>query len=288
MKVVMKREERIIKVRYLRTERFTNKNVDIKVQLYEMDMAIVDITVKSAYRYYRRQCYKMNIPYGSRARFDYCKEEALWEYVQCLNLLLFDKVARRWLRRVMHPIVAPYLTPKGKMNYRKATDEMERLLCITGEEFILDAAMMRTIKRYLPELFAYGGYRGTERFGTEIITYQRYEPKFRDEKGREIWRRRQNRRGISTIVSTNEQLLARTQELVPDFYALLQRDRKLDDCTVKMRFTWREGLERPILDIIVTDNDSPSYEMEEPREERYGVYHELSMGTIMNYGSLYL
>ena len=284
----MNKEERIIKVRYLRTERFTNKNVDIKVQLYEMDMAIVDITVKTAYRYYRRLCNRMNLPWESRARFDYCKEEALWEYVQCLNLLRFDKVARRWLRRVMYPIVAPYLTPKGKMNYRKATDEMERLLCITGEEFVLTADMLRTIKRYLPELFAYGGYRGTERFGTEIITEERAEPKFRDEKGREIWQRRQNRKRTSTLVSTNEQLLALTQELVPDFYALLQRDRKLDDCTVKMRFTWREGLERPILDIIVTDNDSPSYEMEEPREERYGVYHELSMGTIMYYGSLYL
>jgi hypothetical protein len=153
----MKREERIIKVHYLRTERFTNKNVDIKVQLYEMDMAIVDITVKSAYRYYRRLCDRMNLPWGSRARFDYCKHEALWEYVECLNLLRFDKVARRWLRRVMHPIVAPYLMPKGKMNYRKATDEMERLLCITGEEFVLNAAMLRTVKRHLPELFANGG-----------------------------------------------------------------------------------------------------------------------------------
>ena len=149
----MKRERKIT-VRYLRTERFTNKNVDIKVQLYEMDMAIVDITVKTAYRYYRRLCNKMNLPWEDRARFDYCKEEALWEYVQCLNLLHFDKVARRWLRRVMHPIVAPYLMPNGKMNYRKATDEMERLLCITGEEFVLTADMLRTIKRYLPELFA--------------------------------------------------------------------------------------------------------------------------------------
>ena len=112
----MKREERIIKVHYLRTERFTNKNVDIRVQLYEMDMAIVDITVKSAYRYYMNQCYKMNLPCGSRARFDYCKHEALWEYVECLNLLRFDKVARRWLRHVMHPMVEPYLMPKGKMN----------------------------------------------------------------------------------------------------------------------------------------------------------------------------
>ena len=284
----MKREERIIKVHYLRTERFTNKNVDIRVQLYEMDMAIVDITVKPAYRYYRRQCYKMNIPYGSRARFDYCKEEALWEYVQCLNLLRFDKVARRWLRRVMHPIVAPYLTPKGKMNYRKATDEMERLLCITGEEFVLTADMLRTIKRYLPELFAYGGYRGTERFGTEIITEERAEPKFRDEKGREIWQRRQNHKRTSTLVSTNEQLLALTQELVPDFYALLQRDRKLNDCTVKMRFTWREGLERPILDIIVTDNDAPTYKMVEPTEEELNAYHEVPLGAMMNYASIYL
>lgn len=209
-------------VKYLRTERFTNRNVDIKVELYEMDMAIVDITVKPAYWYYQRLCCRMNLPYGCRARFDYCKHEALWEYVECLNLLRFDKVARRWLRRVMRPIVAPYVMPNGKMNYRKATDEMERRKC------------------------------------------------------------------ISTIVCTNERMLALTQELVPDFYALLQRERKLNDCRVKMRFTWREGLERPLLDIIVTDNDSPSYEMEEPREERYGVYHELSMGTIMNYGSLYL
>ena len=281
-------QKRTIMVKYLRTERFTNKNVDIKVQLYEMDMAIVDITVKSAYRYYRRQCYKMNIPYGSRARFDYCKHEALWEYVQCLNLLLFDKVARRWLRRVMHPMVAPYLMPKGKMNYRKATDEMERLLCITGEEFVLNADMLRTIKRYLPELFTNGGYRGTDRIGTEIITEERAEPKFRDEKGREIWQRRQNRKRTSTLVSTNEQLLAITQKLVPDFYALLQRDRKLNDCTVKMRFTWREGLERPILDIIVTDNDSPSYKMVEPTEEELNAYHEVPLGTMMNYASVYL
>ena len=272
----------------MRTERFTNKNVDIKVQLYEMDMAIVDITVKTAYRYYRRLCNRMNLPWESRARFDYCKEEALWEYVQCLNLLRFDKVARRWLRRVMHPIVAPYLMPKGKMNYRKATDEMERLLCITGEEFVLNAAMLRTVKRHLPELFANGGYRGTDRFGTEIITDQRSEPKFNNEKGREIWLRRQNRRGISTIVSTNEQLLALTQELVPDFYALLQRDRKLDDCTVKMRFTWREGLERPILDIIVTDNDAPTYKMVEPTEEELNAYHEVPLGAMMNYASVYL
>ena len=284
----MKREERIIKVHYLRTERFTNKNVDIKVQLYEMDMAIVDITVKSAYRYYRRQCYKMNIPYGSRARFDYCKHEALWEYVECLNLLRFDKVARRWLRRVMHPIVAPYLTPKGKMNYRKATDEMERLLCITGEEFVLTADMLRTIKRYLPELFAYGGYRGTERFGTEIITKEQSEPTFKSEKGRQIWLRRQRRRCISTLVCTNERMLALTQELVPNFYALLLRDRKLDDCTAKMRFTWREGLERPALDIIVTDNDAPTYKMVEPTEEELNAYHEVPLGAMMNYASVYL
>ena len=285
----MKRRERVIEVRYLYTKRFTNKNVDIKVELYEMDMAIVDITVKPAYRYYQRQCYKMNLSYGSRARFDYCKQEALWEYVQCLNLLRFDKVARRWLRRVMHPIVAPYLMPNGKMNYRKATDEMERLLCITGEEFVLTANMLRTIKRYLPELFAYGGYRGTERFGTEIITEERAEPKFRDEKGREIWQRRQNRKRTSTLVSTNEQLLALTQKLVPDFYALLQRDRKLNDCTVKMRFTWQQGLERPILDIIVQDNDAPSYELAEPSDEDLNYcFHEVPLGKILDYGSVYL
>ena len=285
----MKRRERVIEVRYLYTKRFTNKNVDIRVQLYEMDMASVDITVKSAYRYYRRLCDRMNLPWGSRARFDYCKHEALWEYVECLNLLRFDKVARRWLRRVMHPIVAPYLMPKGKMNYRKATDEMERLLCITGEEFILDAAMLRTVKRHLPELFAYGGYRGTDRIGTEVITEEKAEPKFNNERGRLMWIRRQNRSRISTLVSTNEQLLALTQELVPDFYALLQRDRKLDDCTVKMRFTWQQGLERPTLDIIVTDNDAPTYELAEPVDENNcKCFHEVPLGKILDYGSVYL
>ena len=281
-------KKRTIMVKYLRTERFANRNVDIKVELYEMDMAIVDITVKPAYWYYQRLCCRMNLPYGCRARFDYCKHEALWEYVECLNLLRFDKVARRWLRRVMRPIVAPYVMPNGKMNYRKATDEMERLLCITGEEFVLDAAMLRTVKRHLPELFANGGYRGTERFGTEITSREQREPTFKSEKGRQIWLRRQHRKCISTIVCTNERMLALTQELVPDFYALLQRERKLNDCRVKMRFTWREGLERPLLDIIVTDNDAPEYEMEDPRDRKLNAYHELPLGEMMNYGSLYL
>lgn len=271
----------------MRTERFTNKNVDIKVELYEMDMARINIDVKTAYRYYARK-YKRRGYYRSSALFDYCKDEAMGEYACCCELLRYDKVALRWLRRVMHPIVAPMLKPNGNINYRKATDEKERLLCITGEEFVLTADMLRTIKRYLPELFAYGGYRGTERFGTEIVTEEKKMPKFNNERGRRMWLHRQNRSCISTLVSTNEQLLALTQELVPDFYALLQRDRKLDDCTVKMRFTWREGLERPLLDIIVTDNDAPSYELAEPADEDLNNYHEVSLGTMMNYASIYL
>ena len=284
----MKRREQVVKVHYLRTERFTNKNVDIKVELYEMDMARIDIDVKTAYRYYARK-YKRGGWYRSNALFDYCKDEAMIEYACCCELLRYDKVALRWLRRVMRPIVAPMLKPNGDIDYRKATDEKERLLCITGEEFVLTADMLRTIKRYLPELFAYGGYRGTERFGTEIITEERADPKFRDEKGREIWQRRQNRKRTSTLVSTNEQLLALTQELVPEFYALLQRDRKLNDCQVKMRFTWQQGLERPILDIIVTDNDAPSYELAEPSDEDLNYcFHEVPLGKILDYGSVYL
>lgn len=49
------KEERIVKVHYLRTERFSNRNVNIKVELYEMDMARIDIRVKPAYRYYKRK-----------------------------------------------------------------------------------------------------------------------------------------------------------------------------------------------------------------------------------------
>ena len=225
---------------------------------------------------------------GDSARFDYCKTEAMLEYVDCCSLLRYDKVALRWLRRVMRPIVSPLLKPNGDVDYRKATDEMERLLCITGEEFVLTANMLRTVKRYLPELFAYGGYRGTERFGTEIITEEKAEPKFNNERGRQMWRRRQNRSRISTLVSTNEQLLALTQELVPDFYALLQRDRKLDDCTAKMRFTWQQGLEHPTLDIIVQDNNAPSYELAEPSDEDLNYNHEVSLGAMMNYASIYL
>jgi len=55
-----------------------------------------------------------------------------------------------------------------------------------------------------------------------------------------------------------------------------------------MRFTWREGLERPLLDIIVTDNDAPEYEMEDPRDRKVNAYHELPLGEMMNYESLYL
>lgn len=285
----METKTRKVMVRYLRTERFSNKNVNIKVELYEMDMARVDIDVKPAYRYYKRKAERMrDTSCRSTALFDYCKPEAMLEYACCCSLLRYDKVALRWLRRVMRPIVAPMLKPNGRVDERKATDAMERLLCITGEEFVLTADMLRTVKRYLPEMFANGGYRGTERFGTEIITYQRSAPKFTHPRGVKMWLRRQYRSRISTIVSTNEQLLALTRELVPDFYALLERERKLDDCTVKMRFTWEQGLHRPLLDIIVTDNDAPQYEMEDPHDRLCTVYHEVSLGTMMNYEALYL
>ena len=54
------------------------------------------------------------------------------------------------------------------------------------------------------------------------------EPVFKNEKYREYWLRRQRRKRTATLVCTNERMLALTRELVPDFYALLQRDRKLD------------------------------------------------------------
>lgn len=281
-------EERIVKVRYLRTERFSNRNVNIKVELYEMDMARIDIHVKPAYRYYKRKAQRMgDTSCSTYALFDYCKTEAMFEYACCCSLLRYDKVALRWLRRVMRPCVAPYLLPDGRWSERKATDDMERLLGVTGEEFILTADMLRIVKRYLPDMFTYG-YRGGERVGTEIITHKKTEPTFRDDRGRRMWQRRQNRSRISTLVSTNERLLALTQELVPDFYILLQRDRKLDDCTVKMRFTWEQGLNRPMLDIIVSDNDTPRYVLEDPRDPQCDPYHEVSLGAMMNYGSLYL
>ena len=49
-----------------------------------------------------------------------------------------------------------------------------------------------------------------------------------------------------------------------------------------------EGLERPILDIIVTDNDAPTYKMVEPTEEELNAYHEVPLGAMMNYASIYL
>ena len=283
-------EERIVKVRYLRTERFSNRNVNIKVELYEMDMARIDIHVKPAYRYYKRKAQRMgDTSCSTYALFDYCKTEAMFEYACCCSLLRYDKVALRWLRRVMRPIVAPMLKPNGNIDYRKATDEMERLLCITGEEFILTADMLRIVKRYLPDMFTYG-YRSNDLYGTEITTREPSMPKFTKnaEQGMKIWQRRQRRRRTSIVVVSNERLLALTQELVPEFYALLQRDRKLTDCTAKMRFTWRQGLHRPLLDIIVSDNDTPRYVLEDPRDPQCDPYHEVSLGTMMNYGSLYL
>ena len=283
-------EERIVKVRYLRTERFSNRNVNIKVELYEMDMARIDIHVKPAYRYYKRKAQRMgDTSCSTYALFDYCKTEAMFEYACCCSLLRYDKVALRWLRRVMRPCVAPYLLPDGRWSERKATDDMERLLGVTGEEFILTADMLRIVKRYLPEVFAYG-YRSNDLYGTEITTREPSMPKFTKnaEQGMKIWQRRQRRRRTSIVVVSNERLLALTQELVPEFYALLQRDRKLDDCTAKMRFTWRQGMHRPLLDIIVSDNDTPRYVLEDPRDPQCDPYHEVSLGTMMNYGSLYL
>lgn len=68
------------------TKRFSNKRYSIQIGFHEHNMAVAEFTCKK--KGYR------SVRYG-RVSFDECKLESMYDYLDCMDAMSMDKVARR-------------------------------------------------------------------------------------------------------------------------------------------------------------------------------------------------
>ena len=104
-----------IAAKYIRTEKFSNKNFFIEIKLYEHGFAW-------GYTWWKKRGIRKKMPSmcDTTLVFEYCVGLCCEEYLQFLGCFNGDKVARRWVRRVMKHCVGDFLKPDGRIDLKKA------------------------------------------------------------------------------------------------------------------------------------------------------------------------
>ena len=240
--------------KYLRTEKFSNRNFKIEIRLYEHGLARGDMEYKK-----RGMKAKMSKCCEWFISYNYCVGLCAGEYMQFLGCFNGDKVARRWVRRVMKHCVGDILRPNGSMDFDKAWAEEDRRFHTSRKYYILDAKQLQIVKRHIPDFFYPGTYR------TEVSEYSPYELRLSSDKhymneptkllSHPIGYRKflQGRAGGYRRYFSLQQFKAFLQEFDAEFYSQVCRERTMDDCDMQLEYRFYTG-ERPVMHISVQDN----------------------------------
>jgi hypothetical protein len=238
-------------------KRFSNKAYTINVRLYEYNMARVEVDSKKRFRG------KSNW-HGGYIPFDDCITESSYDYVETLERMQVDKGARRWLRKVMRHCVEGLTKPNGNMDWKKVHEKENSLHHYSSIDLKLGVAQLQIIKRYIPELFIAGNYR------MDYMKYAHIKKIGAEEDGslfpfakikREAARKHHERRWAGTcFYAPKAELLKLIKELSENFYQQITQERTLNDCSIKMTYSWHHG-EKPELGISVSDNTYTYYAM---------------------------
>lgn len=238
-----------IKVKQIGEKYFSNKVYTIKVKLYEHEMATVHVDCKKRFR--GRNYHGGYIP------FDECITESMYDYTETLERMDVDKGARKWLRKVMKHCTQGMVKPNGNIDWQKVNEKENKVYHKSCVELTLNVAQMQIMKRYLPELFVAGNFRfdyqrrpGVKSIHSEEFRYLPVPQKLKSEAARKHYERRIYDVHHHAPVKV---LLALIKEISESFYKQIEKERTLDDCCVRMHYTWYQG-EKPQLGIDVCDN----------------------------------
>ncbi len=249
-----------IKVNLIEKKRFSNKRFSIDVELYEHQMARVFINCKKLFR--GKKCYR---PAFS---FDDCLTMSVHDYLETLKGLHMDKVARRWLRKVMMHCMEGLLNPDRSINWDKV-DEKDKVINHKSQITLkLGVKHLQTIKRYIPELFTVGNYRMD--YMQSNVKYIRsikdnfLSFSFPQYVKSATWKIRCQRRlreaGYTEFFVSASFFLRMIKELSESFYQQIEKERTLDDCDIEMEYVWFHG-EKPELEICIEDRTYTAYSM---------------------------
>lgn len=251
----------IIDAKYIRTEKFSNKNFFIEIEFYEHGLAKGRCEVKR--RGTRGKIHWWASPWLYFPSYHWITI-AEWRefYINFVN----DKIARRWVRRVMRHCFDGFLKPDGRIDLTKIAIEGDKRDHRSREYYKMNKEQLLMMKRLLPGFFSSGTFR------TGIYPYTREVLEASSKKEcesippqilnhpiayRKFLRGRvgQNKKFIDV-----EQFKEFIKVFDPAFYKQVCEERTMNDCNIELEYKFPSG-EIPEMRIFVQDNEYIDYRL---------------------------
>lgn len=250
-----------MEVKLLRTEKFSNKNFFIEIELYEHGLAKGRCEVKR--KGTRGKRYWWASPWFYFPSYHWITF-AEWRefYINFVN----DKTARRWVHRVMRHSFDGFLKPDGCIDHTKCAIEEDKREHRSRKYYKMNKEQLLTIKKLLPGFFNSGTFR------TGIYPYTRevLEASSREESewisprtlNHPIGYRKflQGRVGRNKKFIDAEQFKEFIKEFDLAFYKQVCEERTMNDCNIELEYKFPSG-GIPELRIFVQDNEYLDYRL---------------------------
>lgn len=252
----------IVEAKYIRSEKFSNKNFFIKIDLYEHGLAKGECKCKRSG--VETKMWKNNgypLLYFPSYHWIFIAE---WnEFYRCFT---GDKTARRWVRRVMRHSFDGFLTPNGDIDYTLFAIEDDKRHYISREYYRMNTGQLLFVKQYLPELFQGGTFRTGVLPYTNVVLEVSSKEKYngippyvmndsvRYRKFMQGWYHRHTLKEYIPIERFKEFLKA----FDPLFYEQACKERTIDNCNIELEYKFPCG-EIPEMRIFVQDNEYDEY-----------------------------
>ena len=243
--------------KYIRTEKFSNRNFNIEIELYEHGLARGSMD-------YKKRGIKNKMTPGCEwfISYNYCVGLCAWEYTSFLGCFNGDKVARRWVRRVMKHCVGDFLLPDGRIDFEKAEAEEDRRRHISRKNYKPNCGQLKIMKEHIPDFFYPGTYRTNLENCRRCLQLSSYEgfkeihfPKDSQSPSYTRFLRRLARGLHHTYrYFAIEDFKRFLEALDPLFYKQVCEERTMDNCAMELDYAfWEKGM--PEMKITVRDKE---------------------------------
>lgn len=229
-----------IQAKYLRTKKFRNKRSVIEIEFYDHEMAEASVERKRRGAYFKGRW--RNARMFAYIPFDTCKVESIYDYIDCLDVLKRDKVARRWFIREMRHCTKNLIQPNGKIDMEHVQQVEDDLYHRTKASVQMTDEQKAVLLKACPEA-------GYEDGLCSMSIFERIP-----EEGKRL---RKNTK-VKIIVKPHDFILQLMQKMSPDFYETAKRKRTVDNCWANIRVVFNTPKEWR-LDLFIEDNDYVLY-----------------------------
>lgn len=250
---------KIVDAKYIRTEKFSNKNFFIEIELYEHGLA-------------KGRCEEKR--WGTRKKKVWWRSPLLffpsyhwisipeWRefYINFEN----DKIARRWVRRVMRHSFDSFLKPDGSIDHTKFAIEDDKRNHRSREYYKMNKEQLLLMKRLLPGFFGAGTFRTgmypTTQWVVEASSKEEYKnipPQILNDPIRYRKFLNASLRYIKEYIDV-ERFKEFIKEFDPAFYKQVCEERTMDNCNIELEYKFPPG-EIPEMRIYVQDNEYIDY-----------------------------